>query len=757
MVQSHDGVAFISTFPPRKCGIATFTDRLLSACAGYASRRLEFSVVAIDDPDKELDYPDIVRYRIEQRAKVDYMAAADFLNSTNVRVVSLQHEFGIFGGNDGEYVLDLIARLNCPVITTLHTVLNKPTASQRKVTEGLIKHSQKLIAMSKKGAGFLHDVYNSPRRKIQVIPHGVEQLPLVESGHYKKQFGLEGRTVLLTFGLLSPGKGIEYMLKALPPVVEAQPDVCYVILGATHPEIIRQKGEQYRIKLQRLTEELGLQGNVLFINRFVELEELCEYLKATDIYVTPYLNKEQIASGTLAYALGAGKPVVSTPYWHAEELLDKGRGMLVNFKDPDSLSKAILELLTDADKMREIRGRAYEYSRRMVWSEIGGEYINAFREAMSAARVRGATADLSMRKLCTITGLPRPKLDHLQSLTDDTGLFQHARYCVARRDDGYTTDDNARGLVVATKYYSLFGSREAIDLLNNYIAFVHYAQRPDGLFRNFMSYGREFLEEVGSDDCFGRALWGLGYVTFRGPSVLQQLATEMLERSMENHNLLKMLSPRARAHVIVGLYYYLQRYPEAHDIEDKIRSLADKNVELFEEHSEEGWDWFEPVVTYDNAVLPQAMFLAYEVVGAGKYLDLATRALDFLLQKCRREDHFSFVGNKGWQKKSGEGAQFDQQPIDACGMVEALKSAFRVTGEKEYLNDMRLAFDWFLGVNDIGEPLYDFGTGGCADGLTHAGVNLNQGAESTLSCLLSLLTLTEIHSEQARVFLPGHG
>ncbi|MBS3762003.1 MAG: glycosyltransferase [Planctomycetes bacterium] len=752
--RNQDAVAYISTFPPRQCGIGTFTNSLSSACLGQMDGRLRSMIVAIDNPSAEYDYPDMVKHKIDQGARVDYVEAAEFVNYSNVGVVSLQHEFGIFGGPDGAYVLDMLRELRCPVVTTFHTILDQPSEGQQEVMDELIVLSQRLVVMSRKGVGFLQDIYNAPDEKIKFIHHGVEQLPLVEPDLYKDQFDMEGRQVILTFGLLSPGKGIEYMIEALPPVVEKHPDLCYIVLGATHPEIKEREGESYRLKLQRRARDLGLQKNVLFIGRFVEQEELCEFLKAADIYVTPYPNREQITSGTLAYALGAGKPIVSTRYWYAEELLGDGRGILVDFQNSEALSDGLLQLLDNPDRLRDIRAEAYEYSRDMVWPEVGRQYIDTFRSAMSAARVRSAMPDTTMRHLLPITGLPRPKLNHLSRLTDDTGLLQHAHFSVPNRQHGYTTDDNARGMVVAAKYLDLFNDDEAERLLNIYLSFVHYAQREDGLFRNFMSYDRQFIEEVGSDDCLGRALWGLGYVIYRGNRQMLPLATELFENSVENQNLLEMLSLRGRANAILGFYYYLQRYPEAHDIEPKIDALAGKNLDAFHAHTENDWLWFEPYITYDNAMLPHSLLLAHEITGKEDYLDVGVQSLDFLLGKSQSEDgHLSFVGNNGWHQKDDEPAQFDQQPIDACGLVEACKTAFRATGQREYLRHMRTAFDWFLGVNDLGVPLYDFSTGACADGLTAEGPNQNQGAESTLCCMLSLLTLTEIYSEQDRIMI----
>jgi len=743
-----DAVAFIATYPPKQCGIATFTQDLAAAVRGQMDGRLRTVVIAMDEPAEDLDYPEEVGYRVSLHDMADYVRAAEFLNYNKVRAVSVQHEFGIFGGRDGSYLLDLLRELRCPIITTFHTVLERPSEGQRRVMEELIVLSSQLVVMSERAVEFLQSVHNAPRAKIRLIHHGVPEIPLVEPSHYKAQFEMEGREVLLTFGLLSPGKGIEYVLQALPPVVEQFPNLCYVILGATHPNILREQGESYRLSLQRLARDLGLQRNVLFNSRFVSLQELCEFLKAADVYITPYLNREQITSGTLAYALGAGKPVVSTPYWYAEDLLSGGRGVLVDFRNPDSIAEALLDLLGNPARVLELRTNAYEFSRNMTWPEVGRQYLETFRHAISTARVRASVPDVNLRYTLPITGLPSPKLDHLSRLTDDTGLLQHAKFTVPDRAHGYCTDDNARGLVVATKFYRLFRDPEAEQLLNVYLSFVSYAQRPDGLFHNFMSYDREFLDEAGSDDCYGRALWGLGYTMYHAPTSYVNFARELFEKALGN---LRSLNLRGRSYAMLGLYYYLQRYPEADDIVEKIDHVGAVHLRQFEAASREDWPWFEEVVSYDNAVIPQSLFIAFEVTGNPRYLEVARQTLDFTIDMCDKGDHLSLVGNAGWHTPGGEPAEFDQQPIDACGLVEACKVAFRLTGERRYLRHMRMAFDWFLGVNDKGLSLYDFKTGGCADGLCEHGVNQNQGAESTLCFLLALLTLTELFSEQGRM------
>jgi len=744
-----DSIAFLGTYPPRQCGIATFTHDVLAAVGGQSEGRLGTVALAIDDPREPLNYPDEVVHVIQQYDAAEYVRAAEFLNFHGIRAVGVQHEFGIFGGPDGAYLLDFVRELRCPIVTTFHTVLRNPTEGQRAVMREIIVLSSRLVVMSHKAVGFLREVYDAPDEKIRFIPHGVPEIPLVEPEGYKRQFDMEGRELMLTFGLLSPGKGIEYAVRALPPVVEQYPNFCYMVLGATHPNVLREHGEDYRFGLQRLARNLGLQKNVLFSDQYVDLDRLCEFLKASDFYVTPYLNREQITSGTLAYAVGAGKPVISTPYWHAEELLADGRGVLVDFSDPEGISEALLRLLANPAKMRLMRAGAYEYSRGMTWREVGRQYLEAFRGAISLARVSASVPDVSMRYTLPITGLPRPRLEHVVRLTDETGILQHARHAVPDRAHGYCTDDNARALIVASQHWRLFRDPESERLLSIYLAFMAYAQRDDGWFHNFMSYDRHFLDEAGSDDCYGRALWGLSYTMCRGPAAYFAMAKELFEKALKN---LTALSLRGRSYAMLGLYYYLQCYPEAEDVVQMLDALATEHREQYDACAHRDWPWFEDIVAYDNATVPQSLFLAYEVTGKAAYRDVARQSLDFLLEMCVRGDHISLVGNDGWHVRGGHAATFDQQPLDACGLVGACKAAFRVTGRRDYLRAMRMSYDWFLGVNDVDRPLYSFKTGGCSDGLHRDGVNLNQGAESTLSCLIALLTLCEMFSEQDRAF-----
>jgi glycosyltransferase involved in cell wall biosynthesis len=475
-------IAFVSDYVPRKCGIATFTHDLRTAIAGQYPEA-DCIVVPVNDLEEGYAYPPEVRFEFHERDPKSYRQAADFLNFNNVDAVSLQHEFGIFGGPEGRHILGLLRDVRVPTVTTLHTVLREPTPDQRRVMADLTTLSARLVVMTQKGRELLAEVYETDPDRVDVIPHGIPDMPFYDPSFYKEQYGVKGKRVLLTFGLLSPNKGIEYALQALPAIREAYPEVVYIVLGATHPNTLRERGELYRLSLERLAKELGVEKNVVFYDRFVDIEELKQFLAAADIYITPYLYEAQITSGTLAYAFGCGKAVVSTPYWHASELLADEHGVLVPFRDPAAIAQGVISLLADEARLNAMRKRAYLLGREMVWSNIAHRYVESFLHArrsrqqqprvlrtMDAVEERGAA-------------LPRVRLDHLVQLTDGTGLLQHARFTLPRLEEGYCTDDNARALLLSVLLEELDeATPEHERLLIRFAAFLDYAfDRPDGL------------------------------------------------------------------------------------------------------------------------------------------------------------------------------------------------------------------------------------------------------------------------------------
>ena len=735
-------IAFIGNYLPRQCGIATFTTDL---CESIADEFKGTACIAlpVNDTEAGYDYPSRVRFELTEKNIESYRRAADFLNINNVDMVSLQHEYGIFGGRAGNYILALLRELRMPIVTTLHTILRDPDPEQRRVLEEIVSLSDRVVVMSNRGAEFLQDIYHVPAEKIDRIPHGIPDVPFVDPSFHKDLFGVEGKSVLLSFGLLSANKGIENVIKALPAILEKNPNVVYIVVGATHPHVIQNEGETYRLSLQWLAQENGVEANVIFYNRFVNPEELIQFISAADIYITPYLDEAQITSGTLAYTVGAGKAVVSTPYWYAEEVLADGRGALVPFSDPQALAEKVIELLSNEAERHAMRKRAYMFGRDMIWSQVARSYMKTFERARAEHRYL-AEAEYAVKPLDKRAGeLPRLKLDHLRYLTDDTGIFQHAIFTTPNYREGYTTDDNARALLVSALLEEI-GNTDAVDLANRYLAFTFYAFNMENRrFRNFMDYQRNWLEEIGSDDSHGRALWALGTVLGRSnaPS-MQNMAGRMFQLSLMA--ILETTSPRAWAFALIGIHEYLQRFAGDSRVSQVQEELAERLLNLYQHNNKDGWHWFEDKLTYCNAALAHAMLLCGQSIPNSTMTEAGLESLNWLadLQKSEMgSGHFVPIGSNGFYLMDGERARFDQQPVEAQGMVSACLEAFRVTGKKSWHREARRAFEWFLGRNDLHLPVYDPTTGGCRDGLHPDRPNENQGAESTLAFLQSLLEL----------------
>ena len=735
-------IAFIGNYLPRLCGIATFTTDL---CEAFAGQFKSTSCIAlpVNDIDSGYAYPPRVRFELIEKDIASYCRAADFLNINNVDMVSLQHEYGIFGGRAGNYVLALLRELRMPIVTTLHTILNEPDPDQRRVLEDIALLSDRLVVMSERGLEFLRDIYHVPPEKIDLIPHGIPDVPFVDPSFHKDLFGVEGKSVLLSFGLLSANKGIENVITALPTILEKHPNVVYIVVGSTHPHVIRNEGETYRLSLERLAHEKGVEANVIFYNRFVGLDELVQFISAADIYITPYLNEAQITSGTLAYTLGAGKAVISTPYWYAQELLAEQRGALVPFSDPAALAKQVIDLLDNESKRHAMRKRAYLFGRDMIWPQVARRYMQSFERARAEHRLK--QTEFAIKPLEKRTGeLPRLKLDHLHHLTDETGILQHAIFTIPNYREGYTTDDNARALMVSLLLEEL-GNTEAIDLSTRYLAFIWYAFNAETRrFRNFMDYQRNWLEDSGSDDSHGRALWALGAVLGRSATpTLQNMAGRIFQQSLLA--ILKTTSPRAWAFALIGIHDYLQRFVgdrRAGQVRDE---LAGRLIALYQDNRLDEWRWFENQLTYCNAALPHAMLLCGQSTSNAAMTEAGVESLNWLagLQSADTEDrHFVPIGCNGFYQRGGERARFDQQPVEAQAMVSACLEANRITGKKRWHKEARRAFEWFLGRNDLQLPVYDPKTGGCRDGLHSDRMNENQGAESTLAFLQALLELS---------------
>jgi glycosyltransferase involved in cell wall biosynthesis len=746
-----DSVAVIGNYLPRLCGIATFTTDLVEALSAEFPD-INCWAVAMNDKPEGYAYPGKVRFVVNQNKLADYNVASEFLNIGQTDIVCVQHEYGIFGGPAGSHLLKLLGELRMPIVTTLHTVLKDPLPEYREVMHKLADLSDKLIVMSQKACDFLRDVYAVPEQKIAFIHHGIPDMPFIDPNFYKDKFGVEGKKVLLTFGLLSPNKGIENVLRALPSVIKEHPDVTYILLGATHPHILKEHGEEYRISLQQLVLKLNLSGHVMFHNRFVELKELCEFLGAADIYVTPYLEECQITSGTLAYAMGTGKAVISTPYWYAAEMLAEGRGIIVPFKNPHAIAKHVNNLLDDDMKLQTMRKMAYTFCREATWKEVSRRYLEVFSEVQVNRSRHPRPRHLYIENIKSITSfeLPEMKLDHLKSLTDDTGILQHATHTVPDRDHGYCTDDNARALMVAAMGREYLNtSSKCFDLLcSQYLSFLLHSFNDDnGRFRNFMTYDRKWSEDVGSEDAHGRALWGLGEsVAFLGNPGQKAMSMTLFRKAINAVEHFE--SPRALAFALVGIHAYLQKLSGDTEVRRVREISANRLFDQFNNNSAETWPWLENALNYANGKLPHALLLSGQWMQRSDMVDMGLRSLKWLLTIQTEDDHFVPIGNNGWYERGGTRARFDQQPIEANAMIGACVEAYNITRDKDWINNAAMCFNWFLGHNDLNTPLYDPKTGGCRDGLMADGINQNEGAESTLAWLLSLMTLQKHYADE---------
>ena len=741
-------IAYISSYPPRECGIATFNNNLLKAIGSNKKTVSEDSfVVAMNDSDSldEYEYPKEVKYVIRQENQKDYIRAADYINTSIADVCILEHEYGIYGGESGVYILPLIARLQKPLITIFHTILKDPNYMQLTVLREIAKHSSRIIVMSHRAVGFLTSIYGIPFDKIQLIEHGVPDLEPKDVNPVKNTLAFKNKKVLFTFGLISRNKGLETVIEALPKIVAKNPDVMYVILGTTHPGVIRSSGEEYRDGLKKLARKLNVEDNLTFINKFVSEEELFDYLTACDMYITPYLNEAQITSGTLSYAVGAGTAILSTPYWHAQELLADHRGRLFDFKDTDGLAEIVNELFESDEKLNQLRTNAYEYGLHLRWPTTGEVFVDVLTEAISKFL---SDKEIGNKPIIDPDMMPAFSLAHIQRLTDDTGIVQHAKYGIPNLKEGYCLDDNSRALILTILAYQQNKSKAALDLLPIYLSYIQYMQCDDGNFRNFLSFKREYLDEVGTEDSFGRTIWSLGYLINNAPNnSYREFAKELFLKSIPHFKSLTHL--RGIANTMIGLTHFINAHPYDEHIKSQLDQLAEPLKAAYRANKEGHWNWFENKLTYDNAILPLALMYHYEISKDPESREIAFESLEYLTQKTLIKGYLNPVGNDGWlYKDGGEMAIYDQQAIETMGMVMVYFKAYEITRDLTYIKQMYLSYQWFLGENSLHIPLYDYETKGCADGLQTYGVNRNQGAESTLAYWIShLIVLKALESE----------
>ena len=732
-------IALIGNYLPRRCGIATFTHDIREALAAAAPGS-DPMVVAMNDALGPYDYPPEVTFTIDEKDRAAYAAAADYLNVSNIDIVVVEHEFGIFGGDAGDYLLNLLGRLRMPVVSTLHTVLTDPNPDQRRVMEALIVRSSRLVVMAEKGREILRQTYNVPEDKIAVIPHGVPDQPFLDSALAKDSLGFGDKDVLLTFGLLSPNKGIDTMLEAMPAVLEANPNALYVVLGATHPHLVRNEGERYREQLIAHAAKLGISDSVRFVDGFVDEPMLLKYLAATDVYVTPYLNEAQITSGTLAISFGMGKPIVSTPYWHAKELLADEHGVLVPFGDPQAMGEAIAHTLSDRSYRNMLRKRAYTAGRQTIWPVVAASYHALFALAV-AERMGRADNVLPLKAGVRAVGtLPRMAITHLEALTDSAGLLQHAVLSIADRAHGYCLDDNARALLFMTELqrHSRWTERET-RLALTYAAFVQHAWSPARRrFANFMNYGRDWLETIGADDAHGRAVWALGAVVERGgPRQLGDWATSLFLASAPV--CADLSSPRAWALGVLGANAFLRRFSGHREIDRLRAALTGRLAQRHADAASDAWHWFEDQFAYDNARLPHALIEAGAATGDKSLLNTGLKSLEWLMaHQTAPGGWFRPIGSDSFGRTRMPPLPFDQQAIEVNASVTACVAAHVATGEARWAEEAHRAFAWFMGANDLKAMMADVDTGAGFDGLHPDRRNANQGAESTLAYLQSL-------------------
>lgn len=733
-------VAYISTYPPRECGIATFNHNLIKSISSNLNAAADGNhgiVVALNDSGdkKQYDYPEEVKCIIRQEKQQDYISAARFINQADIDVCILEHEFGIFGGESGLYILSLLAKLRKPVITVLHTVLKEPTYIQKLITKEIAGYSSKIVVMSRRAVTFLTTIYGIGEEKIELIEHGVPNYTVPAINPITDTPLFKDHKVLFTFGLISRNKGLETVVKALPEIIRHHSDVHYVVLGNTHPGVLRAYGEEYRESLIALANDLGVGDHLHFINQFVSEEELMLYLSACHIYVTPYLNEAQITSGTLSYAVGAGAAVLSTPYWHAQELLDENRGRLFNFKDSQALASIVIELLDNGQKLQKLKNNAFQYGLHLKWQNVGKKYIQVLKNAVESAFTPSLSGRASQRE-----PLPSFSLNHIRRLTDFTGLIQHAKYGIPNFREGYCLDDNSRALILMIMTYHQFRTKEALELFPIYLSYIHYMQRDDGYFRNFLSFSRQYLDEKGSEDSFGRTIWALGYLISSSPnSSYREFAEEMFACSAPNFKELKYI--RGVANTLIGISYYLKAHPSDEKMLSELNHLTDFMLSAYRKSNSTGWHWFEDEMTYDNAILPLALLHCYEITGNEEVKKTAIESLSFLQSLTFEDDYFSPVGNDGWLPRGKKKPGFDQQAIETMAMVLMYSQAYHLTQKPEFLTRMKECYLWFHGLNVLRLPLYDAETNGCCDGLQAGQLNRNQGAESTLAYLISHLAV----------------
>ncbi len=724
---SSSKVVFLSTYPPRECGIATFTKDLSDAIHKKFGSHVQPKVIAMEENQSEFRvYNKKVVFNITEDNLESYEAAAKKINSLrSVKMLNIQHEFGIFGGDWGENILHLMGLVKKKIIVTFHTVLEDPEEDLKRVVESIAEKSDRIVVMTNNAKEILTNEYEIPPEKIVVIPHGGPNVNFSkQKNRLKKKYGLKNSKVLLTFGLLSRGKGVEFVINAMPEILKKHPDALYLVIGETHPKVREEEGESYRLELKQLAKNLGVERSVKFLDKYLSLNEIVDFLNLTEVYLAPSIDPKQICSGTVSYAMAAGKAIISSRNKYNEEVLANGRGIMLRRNNPKIFAKRTIELLDDNKLRRKLEIKAFDYSRRMTWQNVSAKYYNTFSTLLPG-------------EFNYFSKLPRINFRHFYHMTDDFGMIQFADYSKPNKESGYTLDDNARAISVAAKGYELYKSRKMLRTANTFMKFIEKCQMRDGYFHNVLDINREFVDGRGSEDSFGRAVHAMGNVLKSSfPDEYKLRAKKVLEKAIGKSD--ELISPRAQADSLIGMTYARDLLDVDHGAIEKISNSL---ISKFDESSDLNWKWFEKYLTYGNSIIPEALFEAGKIDKTGSLEKVAKTSMDFLTKTHFIDGKLVPIGQDGWFKKDQERSLYDQQPIEAGGMTVAYLKAFKSTGDKDYLTNSRKSFEWFLGRNSSNQMVYDDSTGGCFDGITKTGVNLNQGAESLLAYLSARLVL----------------
>jgi len=722
-------ILFLGTYPPRECGIATFTKDLSSAIEKKFSPSLKVKIAAINKNGSNIyNYPESVAYRISDSERNDYVKLAHQVNEDeSISCVCVQHEYGIFGGNYGDYLIDFLREVAKPVIVTFHSLLPRPNQEIREVTRQIAKYAEEIVVMNRKGVGLLREDYGI-EENVSVIPHGIPNVAFNSQKIFKKRLGLKDRLIISSFGMVGPGKGYEEVIESLPAVVEKFPNLLYLIIGQTHPVVRKKEGENYRNFLEQKVKDLGISHNVKFYNKYLSLGEIIKFLSASDVYMSSSQNPHQITSGTLVYSMGTGRAVISTPFLHAQEEVTRERGFLTQFKDSQGFSDALIKVLSDDDLRHTMEKNNYLATRRMIWSNVALSYKMLFEKHIVISK------DYELN-------LPRINTRHLLRLTNKFGMVQFTKHLRPDLSSGYTLDDNARALYASAMLYSRSPSPEVLNLIRIYLNYILYVQHEDGKLFNVVDKHRNILLDEYSEEAEGRAIEALGYVCSLDsiPRDIRKMAELLIVKTVEApHN---YLSPRAVASTIIGICNY-NRYRYSESMLARVRIMSDFLVSIYRDHVSDSWKWFEPYLTYDNSKLSGALLHAYMQTQERDYLEVGIASLDFLIEKQFEKGVFVPIGQREWYHKNEDGARsyFDQQPVEAASKIFSLLLADQIFPDRGYRDRAIGVIQWFFGKNTLCQSIYNDTTGGCHDGLGEQTINLNQGAESTLAYLMSRLS-----------------